>query len=147
MGTPVRLLRVLQDARFGLRTLVKNPGVTLIAVLSLALATGATTAIFSVVNSVLLRPLPFADPGRLVQIAETSMVRDNLESLRRQSHAFESFAGIHGHPASSHASSVERVTAVVSDRGLFDVLGGSIAGRTFRRDDQFVALISETLWR
>ena len=73
---------ILQDARFGIRTHVKNPALTVIAVLSLALATGATTAIFSVVNTVLLRPLPFADPSRLVHIAETSMVRDDLEALR-----------------------------------------------------------------
>jgi hypothetical protein len=74
-----------QDARFGIRTLIRNPGLTLIAVLSLALATGATAAIFSIVNGVLRRPLPFGDPSRLVQIAETSMLRDDLEALRRQS--------------------------------------------------------------
>jgi putative ABC transport system permease protein len=140
---------MLQDIRFGLRTFVRNPGVALIAVLSLALATGATAAIFSIVKSVLLRPLPFGDPGRLVQIAETSMVRDDLESLRRQSHTFESFAEYA--PGVRHLqmpSSVERVTAVVSDRDLFEVLGARpLAGRTFRRDDQHVAVISEPLWR
>ncbi|MEO5740938.1 MAG: permease prefix domain 1-containing protein [Vicinamibacterales bacterium] len=81
-----------QDARFGIRTLVKNRGFAVIAVLSLALGTGEPAAIFSVVNSVLLRPLPFAHPERLVQIAETSMMRDDLEALRRESSSFESFA-------------------------------------------------------
>jgi predicted permease len=140
---------ILQDARFGIRTHVKNPVLTLIAVLSLALATGTTTAIFSVVNTVLLRPLPFADPGRLVQIAETSMVRDDLDALRLRSQAFEFFAEYStGTRHLRTSSSVERVTAIVSDRELFDVLGARpLAGRTFRGDDQLVAVISEPLWR
>ena len=140
---------VSQDARFGLRTLIKNPGLTIIAVLSLALATGAATAIFSVVNGVLLRPLPFTEPNRLVQIAETSMLRDDLETLRRQSDAFEAFAEYSPGTRNLHtSSSVERVTTVVSDRGLFEVLGAhAIAGRTFQRDDQLVVVISEQLWR
>ena len=140
---------IWQDTRFGLRTLRKNPGITAIAALSLALATGATTAIFSVVNGVLLRPLPFAEPGRLVQIAESSMVRDDLEALRVQSQTFESFAEYSTGMQNLHGrSSVERVTGVVSDRRLFDVLGAqALVGRTFRDDDQLVAVISEPLWR
>ena len=143
------LEEVAQDARFGIRTLRKNPGLTLIAILSLALATGATTAIFSVVNSVLLRPLPFADSGRLVRITETLMLRDDLESFRRQSHAFASFAEYSTGTRHLHTpSGVERVTAVVSDRDLFEVLGAApLAGRTFRIDDPLVAVISEPLWR
>jgi putative ABC transport system permease protein len=140
---------IWQDTRFGIRTLRKNPGITGIAILSLALATGATTAIFSVVNGVLLRPLPFAEPGRLVQIAETSMVRDDLEALRLQSQAFESLSEYSTGTRNLHGgSSVERVTAIVSDRDLFDVLGTrALAGRTFRNDDQLAAVISEPFWR
>jgi putative ABC transport system permease protein len=138
-----------QDARFGTRTLIKNPGLTLIAVLSLALATGATTAIFSIVNSVLLRPLPFGDPARLVQIAETSMVREDLEALRQQSTAFASFSEYS--PATRHlhtGTNVERLTTVIADRDLFEVLNAqSLVGRTFRMDDALVAVISEPLWR
>jgi predicted permease len=138
-----------QDAKFGSRTLIRNPGLTLIAVLSLALATGATAAIFSVVNSVLLRPLPFGDPERLVQIAETSMVRDDLEALRQQSTAFASFSEYSPATHDLHTrSGVERLTAVVSDRDLFNVLDAPpLAGRTFRSDDALAAVISEQLWR
>ena len=140
---------IWQDMRFGLRILRKNRGIAAIAVVSLALATGATTAIFCVVNAVVLRPLPFVEPGRLVQVAETSMVRDDLEALRVQNQAFESFSEYSTGKMNLHGrSSVERVTAIVSDRDLFAVLGArTLAGRTFRDDDQLVAVLSEPLWR
>lgn len=147
----------VQDLRFGARTLVHNPGFAATTILTLALATGATTAIFSIVNSVLLRPLPFASPDRLVQVAETWQIGEpgavlyaDLEEFRRQSSAFEAFAGYGGTTRHlQNSSGSERLTAVLAERDFFRVLGVEpIAGRTFGPGDQGqLAVISARLWR
>lgn len=92
---------LFQDARYGLRMLRKAPGFTAVAVLTLALGIGANTAIFSVVYAVLLRPLPFKDPARLVMLNETtprvgtvSVSYPNFLDWRSQSHTFSQMAGV-----------------------------------------------------
>src|SRR5687768_9401914 len=92
---------LIQDFRFAIRMLLKNPGFTAVAVLTLALGIGANTAIFSVVRSVLLRPLPFKDPDRLVMVWERSVQKGyemnhagvaTFLDWKAQNSAFESMA-------------------------------------------------------
>src|SRR6266508_1808038 len=93
-----RLEELWQDLRYGARMLIKNPGFTLIAVITLALGIGANTAIFSVINAVLLRPLPYPESERLVWLAERlpnhtglSVAYPNFADWRDRKTVFESF--------------------------------------------------------
>src|ERR1044071_640022 len=92
---------IIQDLRYGLRLLLKQPGVTLVAVVTLALGIGANTAIFSLVNSILLRPLPFREPDRVVRLLQASpklglatwgVSQADFAAYRDQNRSFESVA-------------------------------------------------------
>ncbi len=98
---------LLQDLRYALRQLHRSPGFTVVALLTLALGIGATTAIFSVVYGVLLRPLPYNDPSRIMAIFEVQpngnwnrLADPNFDDFRDQSHSFETMAK-YGTPAGS----------------------------------------------
>src|SRR5271156_3453752 len=151
---------LIQDLRFGVRTLRKNPGFTAIAVLTLALGIGANTAIFSVVNGVLLRPLPFRDPSRLVLIAEKgpypiiSTSYENYLDWRDQSHSFESMEATRSTSITlTGAGEPERLNVRMATAGLFSMLGiNAQVGRTFLAEEDRaggtpVALLSYGLWQ
>src|SRR5271168_5086365 len=100
-----RLMAFWQDLRYGLRMLVKSPGFTAVAVLTLAIGIGANTAIFSVVNAVLLRPLPFRDPAALCLLTERMPTIPilgpsylNFEDWRAQNHSFADLGADHFQP-------------------------------------------------
>ena len=95
----------MNDLKFAFRQLLKNPGFTAVAVLTLALGIGANTAIFSVVNGVLLRPLPYLEPERLIMIFESnpkggwpkfSVAPPNFVDWREQNQLFDSLAAVNG---------------------------------------------------
>jgi putative ABC transport system permease protein len=151
---------LIQDLRYGVRMLWKSPGFTIVAVLTLALGIGANTAIFSVVNGVLLRPLPFRDPSRLVLIAEKSSFPiistsyENYLDWRDQSHSFESMEATRGGSITlTGAGEPERLNVRMATAGLFSMLGiNAQIGRTFLPEEDRaggtpVALLSYGLWQ
>ncbi|MGH9742145.1 MAG: ABC transporter permease, partial [Candidatus Acidiferrum sp.] len=154
------MLKLLHDIRYAVRLLAKSPGFTVVAVLTLALGIGANTAIFSVVNGVLLRPLPFRDPSRLVIVAEKSPFPvistsyENYLDWRDQSHSFESIQAVRaGAITLTGAGDPERLNVQMATAGLFSMLGISPQiGRTFLPEEDRaggtpVALLSYGLWQ
>ncbi len=152
---------VWQDLRYAISVLAKSPGFTAVAVLTLALGIGANTAIFTVVYGVLLRPLPFPEPNRIVQLAESyqtqsdemSLSAKEMESLREYGKLFEHIAGYTDVGFNlATGNEAEHVRGVPASAEYFQVLGVHPAlGRDFlpeedRGDGQRVAILSHELW-
>src|ERR1700681_1395380 len=114
---------LVQDLRYGARMLRKNPGFTLVAVLTLALGIGANTAIFSLVNGILLRPLPFATPQNLVSITGT-YPKGAFVAMREEMQSFDAAAYFEGHEFNlTGGGEPLRVSGVLVSAEFFSVLG------------------------
>jgi putative ABC transport system permease protein len=155
------LRSVMADCRYGFRQFRERPGITAIMVFTLALAIGATTAIFSVVYGVLLRPLPYKDASRITAVFEVNskgtwsrLADPNFDDFREQSHSFEAIAKYHADIASvSGASQPTRtmVAAVSPDFlkvfGIQPMLGRDFAGSDAKKGTGPTVLVSYGYWR
>jgi len=154
---------ILQDVRYALRLCIRTPGFTMIAVLALALGIGANTAIFTIVNAVLLEPLPFRDPGRLVVMWETNGRRGgrpnvlgpaNFLRWRERATAFERTAPFYDYRTNLTGSGApEEVVGMDVTPDFFPTLGvAPIIGRAFADDEgpqghDAVTVLSYGLWQ
>jgi len=152
----------LQDLRLGVRMLIKHPSFTGVAVLTLALGIGANITIFSVVNSVLLRPLPYPEADRLVylwseapmqNIRERASAYANFSEWRNQNKSFEDLAVFDPTVVTlTGAAEPEQVMSIRASANLFSLLGVTpLLGRTFTADEEQqkarVVVLSHGLWR
>src|SRR5262249_24869377 len=149
------------DLRYGFRTLVRNPMFTVVAVITLALGIGANTAIFSVVNAVLLRPLPYRDAGKLVLVFETEpelpkapVSGQDFVDWREQNTAFESMAAGGEEDATlTGTGDARRVAIEPVSSAFFEMLGATPRhGRLFRSDEDHpghdaVVILGSALWK
>src|ERR1051325_3138613 len=155
--------KLLQDIRYSIRMLRKSPGFTVVAIVALALGIGATTAIFSVVYAVALRPLPFKEPEKLAKvwgrferegIPKNWISQPELYDLQEQTQSFEDFAAFQTFGVNlSGSDSPERVSTAFVNASLFPLLRVQPSiGRTFtNEEDQAgaarVAVLSDGLWK
>ena len=139
----------LRNLRYSVRMLIKSPGFTLVAVLSIALGIGANTTVFSVINAVLLKSLPYQDPNSLVLVwgdtrTESSLRNHNQVSatdvadMRSQSTVFEDVTTYSGwYPIMTGDGEAERVPAIQVGDGFFKIMKGQpLLGRVFTPDEQ-----------
>src|SRR5215472_11952236 len=152
---------LLQDARYGLRTMRRSPGFTLVAVLTLTLGIGANTAIFSVVNGVLLNPLPYPQPEQLVALHESkvnfargSISYPNFRDWQKDNHTFSAIAISRGYAFSlTGLGDAQQVQGEFVSSEFFPLLGVSpVLGRQLAPgEDEIgaapVVLISQVLWQ
>lgn len=153
----------LKDLRYGVRSLLQRPGFTAVAVITLALGIGANTTLFSFVNGILLRPLPFKDPGQLVVLDENAPKQGiksfgvsypNFVDWRQRNHVFEDAAS---YQAASYtlvgAGEPERISGARISHGLFELLGVAPSrGRTITAEEDQpetnnVVILSHGLWQ
>jgi hypothetical protein len=152
---------LLQDLRYGARMLLKTPAITFIVILALALGIGANTAIFSVLNAVVLRPLPFDHPEELLFLNERSPVLDemsisypNFADWRNQNHVFEKI-GVYNRSSYNFTGygDAERILTAQCSADLFAALRAKpLIGRVFTSDEDKpgaapVVVLSYALWQ
>ena len=154
---------LLQDVRYGIRVLRRNSGFTLVAVLTLALGIGANTALFSVIDAVLLRPLPYTDSDRLINIGSEDVATKarvygvsftKLQRIQSLSQAFENTGSYYGLPLSlAMQGAPEQIQAAHATRGFFAVFDVKpVLGRGFLpQEDESggadVAVVTDNFWR
>src|SRR5205085_6997775 len=152
----------LQDIRFALRNLKKTRGFTAVAVITLALGIGANTAIFSVINAVLIQPLPFRQPGELVRLYETEAAPGNYPfaapdflDWKKQNTTFQDMS-LYGWPHDLNLSgegSPEHVLGVPTESNFFTLLGARpLLGRTWAPGEDEpgkdqVTILSHAFWQ
>ena len=151
---------VLHDVRYAGRLLLRSPGFTIVAALTLALGIGANTAIFSVVHGVLLKPLPYPDPDRLIRVFEEAppdvpefpVSPGNFLDYRAQTRAFEALAAYERNDLQLGGDRPEQLRGMRVTSGFFRLLGYQpLLGREFTTDDErpdggAVAILSHALW-
>src|SRR5947209_1067508 len=149
---------LIQDVRYGWRMLRRNPGFTAVAILTLALGIGANSAIFTVVNAVLLQPLPYPEPNRLVYLNEgnrgSSIGYPNFVDWRAQNKVFEHIAATQSvsFVLTGHGEA-ELIPSNYISEGFFQTLGIKPAlGRDFLPEEDKpgatpVAIVSHTFWQ
>ncbi len=163
MWTFTKLETLGKDLRYGVRMLLKSPGFALVAVLTLALGIGANTAIFSVVDAMLLRPLPYPEPDRLVRIWESSLKLHsprnvvnprNFLDWRDQSHSFEAMAAVVDHMTNlnvnGHPIAVQSLTVSPEFFSILHVppfLGRALVPEDGMRGRNQVVVLSYQFWR
>lgn len=164
MNIAMTIETIGRDLRYAFRSLRKSPGFTVVATLTLALGFGANTAVFTIVNGVLLRPLPFPDPGRLFLISyqpkggvsenQPGLYDTNYLEYQRQNQAFEKIATFNEDSATlTGAGAATRLPTALVTASFFPVLQVNPAiGRTFLPEEEqpgnnHVAVLSDKIWR
>jgi predicted permease len=150
----------MTDIRYALRSLIKKPGFTLVAIATLALGIGAATAIFSVLDAVLLRPLPYPQQERIVELRELNengrgmrFAEPNFHDLKTRSRSFDALAQYSAYPdAVAGGSEPVRTTVASASAEFFGVLGvapavGRLFGTEQQANDRHVAVVSHSFWK